>query len=248
MDALVAAYADPRGTFDAQSVDEVVAFVTGVLQDFSDLGVDDRINTLFADANDNVDVGDPGAQPQGDVELSDGSTIRIEGEGFFEVERICDGWGASPVADPKNGTLSLNVNVTDVSVDPVVWLTANACQYKVDDVPVRMGAGSRRDVGDVRIYVGDNLSLEDLGTTPIIVEVDVGAAVDPQGADDDPIGFDVSFAANGDLAIRVPVSDGDVVVGTSASAIVNVRAGNGSFTCDFSGGCDDGQGNSVQLP
>jgi hypothetical protein len=259
MSALVEAYIAPQGVFDDGSVNDVLDAVADALDALETLGITDQLDAMFTELRDATaedasaaestpnQADGPGAAPQGEVE-TDGRSIRIEGEGFFEVERICDGWGPNPTPDSDNGNLRLNVNVTDLRVDPVVWATTSACRYIQDGVPIVLDAGSRRDVGDLRVFVGNNLAVEDLGTTPIIVDIDVLAGIDPQGGGDSGnIDFDVRINPDtGMIEIRVPIASGDLIVGTSDSTVVSVRGGNGLFACD-SGLCINEAGDEVSL-
>lgn len=247
MKALVDAYANPEGVFEDAAVNDVLSVVDDVLSTLVELGLDERLEDVLAQFRE-ATADEPETEPQqSDVDTDDG-TVRVEGEGFLELTRICDGWGPQPVADEANGSLRLNVNVTDLQVDPVIWLTASDCRYLEGDVPILLGAGSRRDVGDLRIFVGNNLRVGDLGTEPMIIDVDVTAGVDPDGGGTtEGIDFDIKLSPAAALVeIRVPLSTGDIIVGTSASTIVQIRAINGLFDCDM-GLCVNEAGDEVAL-
>jgi len=249
MSALVAAYESPTGSFDQTVADDIVSAVDATLELLDELGLTDRMEELFADFRANTEAeSEPQSHPQG-VDVDDG-TIRIDGEGFVIVERICGGWEAEPSPDPANGHLTLNVNVTDLTVDPVIWGTAATCRYSQEGVPIELAAGSRRDVGDLRIFVGNNLSLEQLGADRVIIDVDVTAGIDPEGVGSrEPVDIDLAFTPEPlGIEVRVAVTDGDVVVLTTEEGIVGVRAANGLFTCDVTTGeCQNDQGDGVQL-
>lgn len=241
---LVVAYETPTGTFGQNVVDQMKDSVEAILEDQGDMGLDEQLDELF----DSVDGDDPeDASTQADVDVGKDNTIRIEGEGFLEVGRICDGWGDEPVPDPANGSLSLNVNVTDVSVDPVLWATAERCRYMQGGNLVELRAGTRREVGDLRIFVGNNLTLDDLEQSPILVEVDASGSFDG-GATFETLNFDLRILIEeGSFEVRVPVDDGDLIVRTVEDEILLVRAANGTFECTAEGLCRNEQGDVVDL-
>ncbi len=247
MTSLVAAYQSPDGIFEDAAVNDVLSAVDDVLSTLVELGLDERLEELLTQFRE-ATAEEPEAETQQSDVDTDNGTVRVEGEGFLELTRICNGWGPEPVADEANGTLKLNVNVTDLRVDPVIWLTASDCRYREGDVPILLGAGSRRDVGDLRIFVGDNLGVGDVGTDPMIIDVDVTAGVDPDGGGStEGVDFDIKLDPTNELVeIRVPLASGDVIVGTSASVIVQVRAVNGSFGCAM-GICVNEAGDEVAL-
>ncbi|MBI4701326.1 MAG: hypothetical protein HY744_09235 [Deltaproteobacteria bacterium] len=246
MSALVAAYANPSGTFDQAAVQEMVDTVTKTLNSFAELGIDGRLGELLGTLGDSVSG--PESQPQGEVKSEDGALV-IEGEAYLEITRICSGWGPEPKPDPANGTLTLNVNLTDIRLDPVLWAGAAGCRYRQEDVTVLLDRGSRRDVGDVRAYVGEQATLDNLGKQPIIVEVDVTATLQADaGGAAATVAFDVRLVPDPQtIEVRVPTSRGDLIAGSSSQGIVQVRASNGTFACDGSGRCKNDKGDEVQL-
>ncbi|MEM1028757.1 MAG: hypothetical protein AAGN82_00310 [Myxococcota bacterium] len=242
LSALVAAYEVPSGTFDAAVVDQVQADLLDALEDEGAVGVGDVLDDLFSPLEGDA----PQTSPAAEIEVRDDKTIRIEGEGFLEVARTCDGWGTEPRPDPEHGRLRLNVNVTDVTVDPVLWFEAERCRYLQQEDRVELGAGRRRDVGDVRIFVGDKLTLGELRRAPVLIDVDATASFDGGDTFED-VTFDLRLLPeDATFEVRVEVEDGHLIVRAIDDEIVVVRAANGTFTC-ANGACENARGDVVNL-
>lgn len=231
MSALVAAYEAPSGTFDDVTVAEVVDYIDG-LDDAFALALPDEIRNMFSGLSGSV--AEPEAQPASEVETANG-VITIEGDAFVILTRICDGWLDPPVADAANGHLALNANFTDISIDPVVWLTTSACRYTGDQATIEIVAGPRSDVGDIRLYIGPGVTADNLADRAYIVDVEVEASIDlGLGPVDSSIDVDFSFdPVTEQLSVRVPTSSGDIIATTTTDKdLLGVEAANGDFSCD----------------
>ena len=232
MSALVATYATPTGTFDDTAAAEIVAYLEGLGNAFA-LALTDEIRKLFSSVNQSID--EPTQQPMSDVATQEGGGITIEGDAFVVLTRICDGFQQPRVADPSNGQLVLNVNMTDVNIDPVVWLTTSACHYTTDVAMIQIDEGPRSDVGDIRVYIGPGGTADNILDRPFIIDVELAASIDvglgPATAD-----IDFDFAVSpGDpqLSVRVPTSSGDIIaIASPGRQLLGVRAANGEFSCD----------------
>jgi len=248
---VVAAFADPNGEFNEQSAEELLSFLSTGLLDLLAIGITDQLNRLIADVEANVDEGsEPEAEPQSEVDVG-ANTITIDGDAFVVLTRICDGWGDEPVADPANGNLAFNVNLSDTGVDPVVWATASKCRYVFEGSAIELDAGARSDVGDIRVFVGLVPSVDELSEAPLIVSLDLRAQIDALGSSV-AVQFDVDFAtqpSSDELAIRVPTSQGDLIAILSGSEqLIAVEAAGGRFVCDaVSATCTNEEGDAVSL-
>lgn len=239
-------YAAPDGTFDQASADEAGAALAAELRALEDLQiVEQTIGMLDALA---AGVGAPAPTPADTVEIA-GNTITIEGRANVEVRRFCGGWGAEPVADPSTGTLTLFAGVEGLAVARSAWIDIRACQLQsqtdVASVPLFLDAGSRRDVGDIRLDFGGLVPFDELDLAAPLVDVDLRGTLDPR-----PIAnLDVDFLLlSGRLELRIPTDAGNLIVATDGQDVLQVRAANGVFTCDPpSGTCTNEVGDVVAL-
>ncbi len=161
--------------------------------------------------------------------------LTVEGQGYLEVTRICDGWGALPVPDWNNGYMQLTVGFTEQGVDPVIWGGLTLCKYRLGKHQIQLdGVAPDPNSGDVRIYVGRNVQLATFGTFPEPVLVELIAQVVVDGVEvAGQLSFRLDVNTRG-LELLVPVTGGHVLAaidGTRAN-VVQVRAANGLFQCD----------------
>lgn len=88
----------------------------------------------------------------------DESALIVEGvqlpapNGAVTINHTCTGWGDSESADPANGTIDLTMTLVAGRLGPVVWGTAEDCQYLtvVGDQEVKSSFD-----GDVAVHFGD---------------------------------------------------------------------------------------------
>jgi hypothetical protein len=162
--------------------------------------------------------------------------LTLQGDGFAEIERICDGWGVAPVVSPDNGTLHATVGFTERGLDPVVWGTMTACRYRTGERLVQLdGTSLDRSAGDVRMFIGNNVQLATLGSfpDPVLVELATRAVVDGVEVTGSlAFRIDVNTRA---VELLVPVAGGYVLVLVDAArgGFVRARASNGTFTCEL---------------
>jgi hypothetical protein len=258
MQATIDAYTAPSGLLDGNGVLELSAAVAQRTTVIDSLAIDvhilDAARAAIAQVNRQGGAPAPAAFPQAlrraDVAVS-AQALTVAGEGFLVVTRICDGWDVVPVASLANGTMQLTVGFTEQGVDPVMWGSLALCKYKLNEHFVQLdGRSFDPSRGDVRVYIGNNVTTATFGAfvEPILVELEAQVILD--GAE--VAGFlsfqiDVSTRA---LAMLVPLTTGNVIVSLDAARLsAVVRAGNGVFACDLAAQrCTAPDGTTIGAP
>lgn len=259
MQATIDAYTAPNGSLDAAGVLELAAAVTQRTAVIDSLAIDARLldaaRAAIAQVNQQAGLQGPSvAFPQaltaGEIGVSS-QALTVAGEGFLVVTRICDGWDVVPIADLANGTMQLTVGFTERGVDPVMWGSLALCKYRLNEHFVQLdGRALDRSRGDVRIYIGNNVTTAAFGTfvEPVIVELEAQVVLDGVEA----LGLlsfqiDVNTRA---MALLVPLATGNVIVSLDAArASAAVRAVNGTFSCDFTAPrCTAPDGTTIGAP
>jgi hypothetical protein len=255
MQATIDAYAAPNGWLDAAGVLELAGAVAQRTTVIDSLVIDVRLldaaRAAIAQVNQQASVqGIPQALSDGEVAVSS-QALTIAGEGFLVVTRICDGWDVVPIPNLVNGTMSLTVGFTEQGVDPVMWGSLALCKYRLNEHFVQLdGRSFDRSRGDVRVYIGNNVTTTTFGTfvEPVLVELEAQVILDGvEVAGLLSFQIDVSTRA---LAMLVPLASGNVIVSLDATRVsAVVRAGNGTFTCDFAAQrCTAPDGSSIGAP
>ncbi len=256
MQALIDAYAAPTAALDAAGIVQLAAAVGQRIATADSLVIDQRIidagRTALAQLNQQTGAAGPvlpqtggltleqapppsaGAIPQDDVAVT-AQALTVKGEGYLVVTRICDGWGAVPVPDLANGTMQLTVGFTEQGVDPVLWGTLALCKYRYGEHTVQLdGRSPDRNAGDVRVYVGSNVTVDTFGAfvEPLVVELVAQVILDgAEVAGQLSFQIDVNTRA---IALLVPIGAGNVIVSLDTTRqSAQVRATNGTFSCDL---------------
>lgn len=247
----------PSGTFDQGAVTAVKASVDEAVKGLVGSGLAQQLVADVKDALADLKSGKAKAQALAIDEATaaerevgaSGAGLRpraasLEGEGFGKVTRICPGWGAEPTPDAAaNGLLTLTLTFTDLSVDPVVWGIADRCHVKLGPARVLVDRLDPSAPADLRIHLGGNLTVENVGTLPVVVALGARAQMDDVSVRGDYAVRVLPSLTTLELAVRV--GDGDVVVVLSdGKDIAGVRAKNGTFTCDAAG-CRGAAGEAV---
>jgi len=258
MQATIDAYTAPNGWLDAAGVLELAAAVTQRTTVIDSLAIDVRVldaaRAAIAQLSQQAGVQGPAVFPQAlsaePVAVSS-QALTVAGEGFLVVTRICDGWDVVPIASLANGTMQLTVGFTEQGVDPVVWGSLALCKYRLNERFIQLdGRAVDRSRGDVRVYVGSNVTTMTFGTfvEPVLVELEAQLVLD--GVE---VGGALSFQIDVNtraLAMLVPLSTGNVVVSLDAARLgAVVRAGNGTFACDLAAQrCTAPDGSTIGAP
>ena len=254
MQATIDAYTAPNGWLDAAGVLELAGAVAQRTTVIDSLAVDVRVldaaRAAIAQINQQAGVqGFPQAL-SAEVAVS-AQALTVAGEGFLVVTRICDGWDVAPIADLANGTMELTVGFTEQGVDPVMWGSLALCKYRLNEHFVQLdGRSFDRSRGDVRVYIGNNVTTTTFGTfvEPVLVELEAQVILD--GAEvAGLLSFQIDVNTRA-LAMLVPLVSGNVVVSLDAARLSTVvRAGNGTFTCDLvAQRCTAPDGSSIGAP
>ena len=240
MQALIAAYATPTAALSQPVLDEIIALVPGRLEAYDTVAIEALI-TAATRALMQVQV--PGA-----AGTSGMATLEVRGDGYVVATRICDGWGAVPAPDPSHGFAQLTLGFSQGKVDPVIWGTLRSCQYLIGMRRVLLnGVETDRKRGDLRMFVGAGLSLAQFANFRGQVLVDAAASLSVDGRElIGRIDFRVDLTTRA-VELRIPVLSGHVIAGIGAErgAAIQLRASNGSFSCDLSDKRCVGPGGSV---
>jgi hypothetical protein len=231
MSGVIQSFETPTADLDPQTASELGAPAHQLAAQVAALGLNDAIVAGVLDAL--------AARQQDQQTQSDGVATRREGlltdQGYMQVTRICNGWGAMPIPDPINGNLQLTVGFRDQTVDPVVWGTFNLCRYLANGKQIQIGGNGGAGSGPINCYFGGSLPWTDIGQTPMLFAVDFGIELDgtpnplQKAFRIDPLLETIELlqsTSEGDLLVLLSASD------PSLTQIVSVRAKNGHFTCD----------------
>lgn len=224
MQPLLDAYAAPTGTLDQKAFDSVKQTIL----DRQSLIDEADLDRIFTDALDVSIAGNPDA---GTVDAGVPANVPdLSGSGYVTVTRICGDWSAGQKPDKKNGSMRFTMTFTEKGPDPIVWGSFSGCSYDAGGVKVKVGAGNNGQTGEVSADFGNGLSFSGYDGSPVLFNANVLAEVNGK-----PYTIDFDFRikpATRELELRVPVSDGDVIVELSPAGLGSIRAGNGTFTCD----------------
>jgi hypothetical protein len=237
MSELIAAYEMPSGTLDAEALRAVDQFVESNLGTLQSLGIDqqliDALHEGISEADSSMQAERFGTQRQ---------SLTVEGDGYLEITRICNGWGSEPVPDrDQNGYLELIVGFTDAGLDPVLWGDVERCLYLVGQSQVSVEPGTRERQGDFRLYIGENATFDNAVPEPVLFDLDVTAALDGS-----PVNLRIDFRIDIEtraMELRIGTGSGDLIALASPDGWFGVRAKNGTFTCDTTARtCQDAAG------
>lgn len=245
MTALVAAYDAPSGVFDEAAVDALTAELLERAPIVERLGLDVSVAGVVDQAVDASD--DPEKEsasvPGGGSEVgADESGSLLQGEGFLLITRTCDGWTSPPVAAKENGSMMLHAGFTEAGLDPVVWGTLTECKYLFDDTQVTVGGRGNDDDGDVRLHLAE----KDILSNPLLFDLDAEVTLGTDPPRD--VDFDFRILPGKGFELRLPATNGPVVVQVVDGTLGSIRAKNGVFTCDLAAGtCTNEAGEVVKL-
>lgn len=235
----------PNGTFDTASAAAVRAGIDDATNGLLAAGLPDRILDGIQSAIADAEKNSKNTTETKTLVVQEGAMgpRAFAGEGFGRITRICDGWAAEPAPEPGNGTLALTFTFAETGLDPIVWGDVEACLYLLGPKRLKLEPGKTEN--DLRLYVGENRKVADLGTTPVVLALDVLATLD-----DKPVSgkLVVRFVAKAKaVELLVPVSDGSIVVTVDSGSPSTVRAKNGTFQCDAQRRCRSQSGAEVVL-
>lgn len=232
--ALHAAYDDPRGTVDDESIAEVAALGLQRIDAILGLGRLDFVMESLTEVSEVVK----------EVARSDGDThFRLKA--VTSVERLCPGGGdreatggAGGGAGDTHGVLTYTMRIERNGILDTVWGDFDHCQFPdpgevfpgASELPRVAGSTITYD-GTMDIYLGGDLQLADLSLQSFLFRLD--GTMQVEGIDVD---VDLDFRVHQDLRteIRVPAQDGDVVFSFEPGAtLVALEAGDGSYCCNF---------------
>ncbi len=243
MAELVNAYASPSRNFDEATAIEVKNLVDRKVRALADMdAIVAAVDTAMAAL---------GEEPVMSVAGTSSRNLVLEGEGTAHIERICSGHGvpAPPVNKEANGYLDLTVGYTQEGLDPVVFGGATNCHEQV-------GAAELSIEGAINLYIGESLTIDKLGTSPILFQLD-GFALDSGTTRVVDGGFDFqvcrgteSNCVENNFEVLLGLSTGTLVffvdLGTKTGGF---RGANGRWSCDFAASrCTNTAGDVVMTP
>ncbi len=229
MSEIVAAFATPNGTLDASTGVEARTAVDAAIDGLIGAGVPQLIYDTVVKAANDAEAKNGATSSAIDSHMTPSlGTEGFDGDGFARLTRICSGWAATPVADDAtSGHLQLTFGFDAVALDPVVWGGAEKCRYLTSGRRLLLDHGSSAD--DVRVYLGPRTKVSDLGTSPMILALDLKASLDDRALAAKLV---VQFTpATTRLELLVPVSSGSLVLSLESGVVVQARAKNGVFAC-----------------
>ena len=245
MDDVLAAFDAPSGMLDSTTSIEARAFVEEAINGLIGAGVPQLVYDTVAKAAQDTEAKNSSKSARSAPFAPGLGTKSFDGDGFAQLTHICDGWGATRTPDDAtNGHLSLTFGFDETALDPIVWGTTERCRYLPSGARLLLDRGS--SANDLRVYLGQRTTVSDLGKLPVVVAIDVKAAID-----DKPVAprIAVRFVpATSELELLVPISNGAIIVSLVNDDVVQVRAKNGTFTCVASTHrCTNGSGTEVTL-
>ncbi len=226
MSSTVEAFAAPSAPLNAETLEQSLEGLLEQADLLTLLGVDALALDLIVEGL---------AATDDDQEAEQGLRVarqglEVEGAGFLRVSRICPGVEGSADPDPANGTMDFVVPFTEKGLDPVLWGSFNNCRYLSSDQEVLLGSGSRAEIGDVRLFVGDSLQFGSFGQTDIIFELDVNYTLDGFA---NTLQIDFKVLIDGGLELRLDVEGGRHMIGVIKGGFLGFRANNGDWSCNL---------------
>lgn len=222
MDDVVAAYDNPTGTIDTARLDQVRADAQARVDALPLDWLPELVSGLAARLRERLSgsglATNPGIVPDDERPIIDA---------VARVHHVCKGFAdpPGPPAPAQNGTLDLTAVVEDGRLRRVIWGTGAACHQSVD-VGERVTVDAVVD-GTLAIYLLGSLPTG-LADAQLLVSFTGTAGVMNERVPQ--IGsFDFRLQ-NGVLEVRVPVSDGEIIVGVG-SGMLTLRGRNATYSC-----------------
>jgi hypothetical protein len=246
------AYDAPTAAITVASMDDLLGQAAIMVAAIDAVGIE---RTFIHSLSAGLSQLDQGSTPQiravtGELAVQT-QALTLPGNGYVEVWRICDGWGAAPVANPENGELHVIAGFDQGLLDPIVWGTVTGCRYRMGEREVQLDSASG-DAGesDVRMLIGKGLELGDLASLPepVIVELAARATVDGREVSAS-LDFRIDVRTRA-LELLVPLDSGHVLVAIDAArGAMQARATNGTFSCEaVARRCTGADGEELRLP
>ena len=254
MQSVLDAFAMPTGTVIPETLSGLISSVLERTNVIDTLQVDQLLLASLSEGlSDLQQRGQSASQAieRGQLQVTQ-QPIKVQGDGFMVITRICDGWGPTPVPDVVNGTVELTAGFTEQGLDEVVWGSIFACKYQLGTHAIQLdGLDPDPRVADVRAYIGNAVTFQAAGTWTEPVIVDVAARVFVDGVEQlGRFTFKVDPTTRAFETI-VPLADGNVVVSVplDRTDAVAVRDAHGTFRCDLSARrCTAASGQVVEAP
>lgn len=228
MAELLRAYEAPDATFDPGAAQEVALAIAVTDQLLARTELHQQLVGALTDTL---------TQARDLSELrGDGVRFSFEAGGYMRITRVCPGWARPARPDrAANGALVVTATFSERGLDPIVWGTAEACRYRVGDVPIALdGADARAHA--LGVYIADASPGDDVRARTLLVDLDLVAAVDGERL---PLDLDFQTLAGGALEYRIPRPDGSLIARVGAGDAVTLRAANGTFECSAELECDE---------
>ena len=246
MKSIVSAFEQPTGSVNNERISDAIAKAKQMAKEIQHSSIEELIQDALDAVNDGlvdhtsntlvrqcIDCEQSSTTPIQKATRTQSNSHGIQGGGWFEAERVCNGWGSAPTPEISNGIVRLNIGFSADGVDPVIWGTVRDCKYLVPSSPAPIKAmldGGDDDVA-VAVYLGEQGAWGQMAHASMIVRLKGSLTLDNESW-----GLDLAFSivpAEKKLSVLVPVSDGVVVVEIQDDTIA-LDAKNGRWQCDLS--------------
>jgi hypothetical protein len=159
--------------------------------------------------------------------------LSFGGNGYAEIERICDGWDTAADPGRMNATLTFSPDDDNVvKIDPIIWGAFHDCRYTASESGERIFLPESTSIN---VHHGGALSFENgFGEGTVLLELVGGFDLGDRTIEPD---IDFRFGiGDGDFQYKLETSQGDLVAQGSVTRPESLRGSNGTFTCDITEG------------
>lgn len=239
MRAVVAEFKAPTGTIDKQAVASILQGLLTSGKTLRSVALHGQLSPLLhsvAAASAAEERRTKSADPDVTAEGGPGRSSQafgVNGGGWVEVTRICNGWGAAPTPDVANGVLKVNAGFTETGLDPVAWGSASKCRYlaAVASESHRVEIDASAPGSRMWIYLGDAISFSGIELGSPIVSLAGKVTVDDVAVD---LQLDLRIdPRTGLVEFLIPIGNGSIAASLTTDAEFTLRAANGVFRCDL---------------
>jgi hypothetical protein len=225
MNALVAAYDSPTGTFDTAKAQDTLMRAQARLDELQLDWLPDVMSELLARVDSRLEQSGLTDDP---ATLTDTDPDRPIIDAYATVHRVCKGWVDDPGTpdEASNGSIEITAVVEDGFLKRDAWGTATSCRTRM--VPVGNVAFDGFLDGTVILHLEGALS-QDVSQARFLFYLTGSMGVASKMASGS---FDFRFNA-GQIEYRLQQPDGGDIVVLIGVTTLGVRASNGTFTCDL---------------
>ena len=232
MASVVALYATPPdGNFDSVVAAKMLPPFEETHQWIVDLGAHKKLTEMLVEAVKLAQASETqGAVRSQNTQIAK-QPLNLAANLSLIIKRICPGWTTPPQANESlNGFVRFTANFSETGPDSVTWADVSQCRYLNDQLQVELNAGNS-SAHALRIYLGPQLDLVDLGKAPMIFDFNLRASADGESR-----ALSAHFRTTPERPtpeFARPAGSGHVLVNVEEDLSVRVRAANGDFNCNL---------------